>query len=119
MRLNKFINLQKLLDDDLTKACRQGDITQVKKALEKGANVNIMDQDGYTPLHYAARFGRTYMVQVLLEKNAETKRQDGGGNTAAHLAVKNGHHEVVRLINDYEYQNYQDMISLNSGKLIF
>jgi ankyrin repeat protein len=102
MKTNKSINLQKLLDDDLIKACRQGEITQVKKALDKGADVNIVDQEGYTPLHYAARFGRTYMVQVLLEKNAETKRQDGGGNTAAHLALKNGHHEVVRLINHYE-----------------
>ena len=54
----KLSNPQKLLDDDLIKACRQGDITQVKKALEKGANVNIIDQEGYTPLHYAARFGR-------------------------------------------------------------
>lgn len=98
MRPNKSINPQQILDDDLIKACRQGDIVQVKKALEKGANVNITDQDSYTPLHYAARFGRIYIVQVLLEKNAETKRQDGGGNTAAHLALKNGHNEVVRLI---------------------
>lgn len=99
------LNPQKLLDDDLIKACRQGDIVQVKKALEKGANVNIIDQEGYTPLHYAARFGRAYIVQVLLEKNAETKRQDGGGNTAAHLALKNGHQEVIRLIRSHEIKN--------------
>ncbi len=42
---------------DLHKAALLGDVERVKELLKKGADPNIKDKKGRTPLHEAAQWG--------------------------------------------------------------
>ena len=48
----------------------EGNYTVAKYLLENGANVNCLDHDGLTPLHYAASRNDFGMVSLLLDYNA-------------------------------------------------
>jgi len=46
-------------------AAKQGDTNQVKALLDKGADVNAKDEDGFPALMYAKERGYTEIVEVL------------------------------------------------------
>ncbi|KAF8492082.1 hypothetical protein F5888DRAFT_1909336 [Russula emetica] len=51
--------------------------------LERGADVNARaDDDGFTPLHRASRFGALEVVRLLLEHGADVDAVSVGGRTA-------------------------------------
>lgn len=54
--------------------------------LAQGADVNIYDDEGVTPLHLAAYTGHPLMVQMLLDYRASVNRKDRQGRTALHFA---------------------------------
>ena len=66
--------------------------------LERGADVNVLDEDGVTPLHLAARNGRVGVVGVLLEHGANVGAEDKEGRTPLHVAVERraGHTRAAR-----------------------
>lgn len=49
-----------------------------------GANVNVQDHMGYTPLHNAASAGRADIVQFLLDHGADPSICDADGLPASH-----------------------------------
>ena len=51
-------------DDELLEAARNGDLIKVQTLLEKGANPNAKDNNGWTPLHRAAFEGHVDVVRV-------------------------------------------------------
>lgn len=53
-----------------------------------GINIRVVDEDGETPLHTAARKGRTEAVRALLKAGAEVNARDSKGNTPL-TAAKN------------------------------
>ncbi|CAL54788.1 Ankyrin repeat [Ostreococcus tauri] len=69
-----------------------------------GADVDVMNDDGYTPLHVAAMDGRSEVIVRLVSAGAQLRartRNRGSllpGATAADLAAKYGHDDVVRLL---------------------
>ncbi|KAA8548744.1 hypothetical protein F0562_000428 [Nyssa sinensis] len=59
------------------------------------------DVCGWTPLHYAARFGYVPMVKKLLDKDkfvAYLAAENDDKKTALHVATMQGHLEVMRMI---------------------
>ncbi|TAH50071.1 MAG: ankyrin repeat domain-containing protein [Betaproteobacteria bacterium] len=67
---------------------------KVADALMKaGAPIN---QDGWTPLHYAAFEGRLALLDKLLSAGAEVNALAPNKSTALMLAARNGHIDVVR-----------------------
>ena len=56
--------------------------------LQKGAQVNAMDNEGCTPLHVAIRdsYSPTFW-QVLIERGADVNAADKKGNTVLHMAA--------------------------------
>jgi hypothetical protein len=54
-----------------------------------GANINLRNALGQTPLHIACDSGNYAAVQILLLYNADLTWQDRNGNTPLHLAIKN------------------------------
>ena len=48
----------------------------VQAEFDAGADVMARTKDGWTPLHYAARFGTSASVQALLDAGADAKAKD-------------------------------------------
>ena len=84
----------------LKTAARKGDLKAVKKMLEDGANPNIKNGSGGTPLVWAAYYGHTEMVKVLLEYGADPNMEDATGNTPLSLAYY-GDTEMVKVLLEY------------------
>jgi hypothetical protein len=78
-------------------AAVQGNEAVVRLLVEKGADVEAMDNDGKTMLHLAAVQGNEAVVRLLVDKGAEVTAMDNGGRTALHLAAVQGNEAVVRL----------------------
>jgi uncharacterized protein len=72
----------------LTVASFKGHVLVVKQIIEASADLDAVDLEGLTALHYAACEGKTAVVQVLLEAGADANMRDMEGNTAAMLAQK-------------------------------
>jgi ankyrin repeat protein len=71
----------------------------VNLLLERGANAETWDDEGRTPLYWAAKYGHEEVVRLLLEKRADVDdAQDEVGFMALHCAAKNGHEAVVQLL---------------------
>jgi ankyrin repeat protein len=62
-------------------------VAAVKFLIEEcGADVNIRDANGYTPLHHAASRGDNDLVIYLVEKGADVKAVSRKGQTTADMA---------------------------------
>ncbi|KAF7977136.1 hypothetical protein HWV62_4537 [Athelia sp. TMB] len=58
--------------------------------------VNAVDVDGRTPLHWAASSGSIDIVRYLIDQKAEVDKADGSGWTPLHIASSAGQEEVVK-----------------------
>ncbi|WP_223823090.1 ankyrin repeat domain-containing protein [Wolbachia pipientis] len=67
-------------DDLLVSAAGAGRLSDVRELLEKGANIEARDSDGYTSLHRAAEGGHLEIIRFLIDKGANigAKNKDGG-----------------------------------------
>jgi hypothetical protein len=89
------------LDEELFIAVMSGDAPKVKELLSKGANVNARDENGQTPLHWAAIHGRVDVARLLLEHGADVNARDENGQTPLRWAAIHGHVDVARLLLDH------------------
>ncbi|XP_066906616.1 ankyrin repeat and SOCS box protein 2 isoform X2 [Halyomorpha halys] len=74
--------------------------------LESGANVNIADANGATPLLRAVNNNDIITAKFLIEKKADVNAITKLGYIPLHKAVRNGNHEMVKLL-------------LDSGSMVF
>lgn len=56
-----------------------------KKLLEQGASVNITDNEGNTPMHYAAEHKVKLLISLLLNNFTNVNARNGAGNTVLHI----------------------------------
>jgi ankyrin repeat protein len=71
----------------LLKAAEEGNQEFVRSALDHGADINVKDSFGLTPLHHAAANGNEEMVGVLLEHSAAVDVEDNAGRRPLHYAA--------------------------------
>ena len=57
-------------------------LTEVQAYVEKGGNINALDNMKHTPLILAAYYGSAPIVYYLCEKKADLNAQDVEGRTA-------------------------------------
>ncbi|KAF5003680.1 hypothetical protein FDECE_9790 [Fusarium decemcellulare] len=69
-----------------------------KIELRAGADVNLRDADGRTPLFYAVWTGNVAIVQRLIHDGARVDIQDVIGGTPVSYAVSNGYQEVAKIL---------------------
>jgi cytohesin len=67
---------------------RDTDAPAAQLLLERGADVNALDDDDQTPLHLASYFVRAEMVLVLLKAGANASAKNAQGQTPLHLMSK-------------------------------
>ncbi|WP_265030421.1 ankyrin repeat domain-containing protein [Wolbachia endosymbiont (group B) of Athalia cordata] len=87
------IFIRRLIDGEDENVNLQDNIVEI--LIEKGANINIQDNEGKTPLHLAVSNsslgaeGIAIVVETLIGRDAKVDIQDNEGKTPLHLAVSN------------------------------
>lgn len=76
----------------------RNDLSIIKAIVEKGANVNLLDADGDSPLMLAIAHDYRVIEYLVTETNADLNLQNTDGDTLLHLAVRQGNVEVVSLL---------------------
>jgi len=116
----EYGGVQRLLEDDaavdtlssvgvpaIGVAVLSGDAAIVGQLLDAGADSNARDQGanpelpeeaGYTPLMMAANAGQTECVRLLLERGAQPSAVDSNNCNALMFGAQHGHSEIVRLL---------------------
>ncbi|XP_046366569.2 G patch domain and ankyrin repeat-containing protein 1-like isoform X2 [Haliotis rufescens] len=94
---------------------QEGDVRGVEQAATSGANINVKDLYGWTPLMCSAYAGHMGVVQTLLGLGADWGLCERKGRTARDLANKVGHGSIVKLIDDTiaDFQSSDDGSSSN------
>jgi len=64
----------------------------------EGADINVLDEYGYTALHLAADRGNIATVEFLLKQGADKTLKDTDGYTATDLATIAQRHDIVALL---------------------
>ena len=82
-------------------AAERGDIDVVTFLIENGADVNVTDFNGNTPLIFIInKTGNLETTERLLQKGAAVNTQNRTGETALMYAAWRGHADIVRLLLD-------------------
>ncbi|CAC5359852.1 unnamed protein product [Mytilus coruscus] len=69
-----------------------------KLLLEHNAEVNVKDENGYTPLHLACYKGNFETVSALLNYNANVNAVDLFGATSVYIACSGNHERILKLL---------------------
>ena len=96
----KIINVKNLNGwTPLYQACQNDvQIDMLKYLIENGADVNISDNFGFSPLHSLAVIGYGGGVALLLSNNADVNLKSFNKTTPFHFACHNGHVNIVKLM---------------------
>ncbi|KAL7621867.1 hypothetical protein AAE478_007367 [Parahypoxylon ruwenzoriense] len=84
----------------LSLAVRRDHEDIIRLLLNRGANIESLDQFGQTPMHTAAERGHAAIVQLLLDRGANIETKNKNGETPLSLAAKSGHATIVELLLD-------------------
>ena len=81
-------------------AARLSSVDIINLLIDGGADINLTDKHGWTPLHWAAHVGKTQNVKYLIEHGPRNfvNKQEEGGWTALHLAARTMHAETAKAL---------------------
>ncbi|GAA6235605.1 ankyrin-2-like isoform X1 [Lates japonicus] len=89
---------EEALGSTLFSAVRQNQDGVVTALTDSGANVNVCDKQGYTPLLLSAELGHTEVFRVLVEKLAKLGATLSNLSSVLHLAVQGGSVPIVQTL---------------------
>jgi hypothetical protein len=75
-----------------------GNLAEFKRLVESGADVNVLSEDGGSPLSSAGFHGRLEHARFLLQNGAKPTGRNRDGNTPLHVAAFMGRSEIVKLL---------------------
>ena len=87
-------------DKALFDAVKNGNLAEVERLLDHGADLEARDNHGWTPLHWACYWGRAVIVRTLLERGAVTEVKDRDGYTPLQYASRYGRPDIARMLLD-------------------
>ncbi|XVF43426.1 hypothetical protein PTKIN_Ptkin02bG0039200 [Pterospermum kingtungense] len=71
-------------------ACQCGNPVMLELLLQFGADINMRDFHGRTPLHHCISIGNNTLAKHLLRRGAKSSIKDGGGFSALERAMEKG-----------------------------
>ncbi len=81
--------------------------------LELSPKLSIVDDYGWTPLHYAVHRGNMRVIKELIKMRASLNTKDKKGRTPLHIAVANDNMDVVKcLLSEGAKLNFKDSSGL-------
>ncbi|CAG8807478.1 8452_t:CDS:2, partial [Racocetra persica] len=95
---------QKTDNSSLFDAVKNDDIKTVKDlVIEKKVDVNICDQDGFTPLHIAVAREHIEIIKILLAAQANPNTQSKEGHTPLHFAAEGNNLRILKRLVKNKY----------------
>ncbi|KAG6592965.1 Calmodulin-binding transcription activator 4, partial [Cucurbita argyrosperma subsp. sororia] len=100
-----------------------GYVWALNPILSCGVNINFRDINGWTALHWAARFGREKMVASLIASGAsagsvtDPSAQDPDGKTAASIADIHGHKGLAGYLSEVALTTHLSSLTFEEGEL--
>jgi len=79
-------------------AIEKSNLVYAQKVLSMNFDANLLHENGYTPLAYAAMKGSTPMIELLLRNGADPTMVTKEGDTPVELALRMGHSEVADIL---------------------
>jgi len=89
-------------DLQLINAVKTGQLAKVEEALNAGADIHQQDEQGWTPLNWAAGKGSAEIVSLLLNRGADVFRTGRDQRTPYKIALAAKHSDVARLLKEAE-----------------
>jgi|SRR5215216_1380076 len=89
-------------DLQLIDAVKTGQLAKVEEALNAGADIHEQDEQGWTPLNWAAGKGSVEIVSLLLDHGADVFRTGRDQRTPYKIALAAKHTDVARLLKKAE-----------------
>jgi ankyrin repeat protein len=81
-------------------AVMDGNLSAARSAIEAGANVNAMDVNQATPLHWAAALAQVELVRLLIDNGADIHARNYAQQTPLDLAQKAGYRDVAAILSN-------------------
>jgi len=82
----------------LIEAGKKGRVEEVTALLNRGANIDAQDQNGWTALMWSVSHGDLKVIQLLLDGGANINVRDQKGSTALAEAAERGYIKIVKLL---------------------
>jgi ankyrin repeat protein len=89
-------------DLQLIESVKTGQVARVEEALKSGADIHQQDEQGWTPLNWAAGKGNLEIVKLLLDRGADVFRVGRDQRTPYKIALAAKHVDVARLLKQTE-----------------
>ncbi|WP_341808224.1 ankyrin repeat domain-containing protein [Wolbachia endosymbiont (group E) of Neria commutata] len=109
-----------LINEQATKqlfeAVEKGDIIELQKSIDKGADVNALYPDGDSLLHKAAARSLYFAKPLLDSKEIDVNCQGRNGDTLLHRALKKGSTDTVKAL--LEVKGIKLDLQDNEGKTL-
>ena len=68
--------------------------------IQAGANVNVANSGGATPLHFASQEGHFEIVKALARAGANVGLKKNNGETAEDVARRNNHQDIANFLSN-------------------
>lgn len=79
-------------------AIEKDNLVYAQKVLSMNFDPNLLNDNGYTPLQYAAMRGHAQMVELLIRNGANVGILSKDGESAVELALKLGHTQAAEVL---------------------
>ncbi|GHU18821.1 hypothetical protein FACS189472_07700 [Alphaproteobacteria bacterium] len=101
----------------LTSSTYEQDVGKAETLLKNGANPEIAGKGDVTPLHMAAKYGRSEMVQLLIKYGASVEASDSWGVTPLLSAASCGKYHPVQYNRGDEYLEIAKLLIDHGAKV--
>ena len=92
----------------LIDAVKTGELAKVEELLDASSDLHQQDEQGWTPLNWAAGRGDLDMVKLLLDRGADVSRVGRDQRTPYKIALAARHTDVARLLKEKEQASSGD-----------
>lgn len=100
-------------------AAYRGNLELVQSRLDRGVDVNLTDQSGKTPLHYAVECGSKKVVEYLLTRgDIDISIRDYKGKTAKDIADEYRYEDIQQLFDEFKARKGESINKTDPKKFL-